>query len=434
MPWTVTDVDKHKKGLSAKQKNQWVSVANSVREKCMKEGEDEKTCDAKAIRQANGVVNNMETIAVHIDTQIEYTAVTKLFENKEYLVVPVVMMVEGVHNGSRGPVYHDPVELGKIPQSWNGIPVTISHPKTDEEGYISANSPEIFERYSVGKIFNTYFEEGKLKAEAWIEVQKLIAVSPDTLADIQAGKIIEVSVGVFSDEDEIEGNWNEEKYVAVAKNYRPDHLALLPGEVGACSVTDGCGVRVNNEKNDVKLKKEEEVMACEKCPEKVDELIANSATHFGDSDRDWLLELSEDKLDKLIPKRVRVNAEVIPESKSPTVDEAWNVIQANAKNEDYLNHLPKDMKGLYEEGVKVLKEQRETLMKSIMDNTEKDTWTKAELEAMDLNVLKKLDKSINKDDSNNSGVNYVAMSAGTNGNGDDVDIVPPLAAPGVKFE
>lgn len=58
MPWSEKDVDSHNKGLSADQKKQWVAVANSVREKCIKAGE--KDCDAKAIRQANGVVANSD--------------------------------------------------------------------------------------------------------------------------------------------------------------------------------------------------------------------------------------------------------------------------------------------------------------------------------------------------------------------------------------
>lgn len=31
MPWTTKDVDRHKKGLTDKQKRQWVAIANSVR-------------------------------------------------------------------------------------------------------------------------------------------------------------------------------------------------------------------------------------------------------------------------------------------------------------------------------------------------------------------------------------------------------------------
>ena len=57
MPWTTGDVDKHNKGLSDKDKKQWVAVANSVLSKCVEDGGDEGECAASAIKQANGVVN-----------------------------------------------------------------------------------------------------------------------------------------------------------------------------------------------------------------------------------------------------------------------------------------------------------------------------------------------------------------------------------------
>lgn len=54
MPWTKDDVDKFKKGLSDKEKEKWVQIANSVYESCMKEGGTDDDCAAEAIKQANG--------------------------------------------------------------------------------------------------------------------------------------------------------------------------------------------------------------------------------------------------------------------------------------------------------------------------------------------------------------------------------------------
>lgn len=51
MPWTVKDVDKHKKGLTSSQKKKWVSIANSVLRDCQKKGGSD--CEGKAIRVAN---------------------------------------------------------------------------------------------------------------------------------------------------------------------------------------------------------------------------------------------------------------------------------------------------------------------------------------------------------------------------------------------
>jgi Putative phage serine protease XkdF len=55
MPWAVEDVEAHKKGLSAKQKRQWVHVANSALKRCEEAGKSD--CEGAAIRQANSVVS-----------------------------------------------------------------------------------------------------------------------------------------------------------------------------------------------------------------------------------------------------------------------------------------------------------------------------------------------------------------------------------------
>jgi len=54
MPWTVDDVEGIKKGLNDQQKRQWVAVANDALARCLEDGGAD--CDAVAIRQANGVV------------------------------------------------------------------------------------------------------------------------------------------------------------------------------------------------------------------------------------------------------------------------------------------------------------------------------------------------------------------------------------------
>lgn len=56
MPFSPSDADKHKKGLTDQQKKQWAAIANSVLEACIADGGTTETCDAKAIIQANGAV------------------------------------------------------------------------------------------------------------------------------------------------------------------------------------------------------------------------------------------------------------------------------------------------------------------------------------------------------------------------------------------
>ena len=268
MPWKIADVSAHKKGLTTKQKKQWVRIANSVLARCLKKGGTDKTCAPLAIKQANGVVGNVSNnsnllevnklvnynyFSVNTVQEEEYDIEIKIHQGKPYLIVPVVMMVEGVHNGNHGPILHLDEELGKFPESWDGRPAVINHPEVDGIA-VSANSPDIIDGPVVGRIYNTKIEDG-LRAEIWIDEDKLNDVSPELLADINEGKPIEVSAGMFIEEEAQEGLWHEENYIAIARNIRPDHLALLPDAEGACSIEDGCGIRNNKKGDGMEIKK-----------------------------------------------------------------------------------------------------------------------------------------------------------------------------------
>ena len=179
-------------------------------------------------------------------TTNNYIIRTEMHQGKKHLVVPVIMLKEGVHNGSAGPLLHTQDELGKFPAAWDGIPVLIGHPEENGQP-ISANSPKVIDQSVIGRVYNSKVEDNKLKGEVWADVEKLKQLSPLAYAYIMQQKPLDVSVGVFSDDEPATGEWNGENYIAVARNYRPDHLALLPEATGACSWQDGCGVRVNSE-------------------------------------------------------------------------------------------------------------------------------------------------------------------------------------------
>lgn len=59
MPYTVSDVDTHIKGLTPKAKRAWVAIANSALTKCVSDGGKEADCAGKAIKQASGVAGKM---------------------------------------------------------------------------------------------------------------------------------------------------------------------------------------------------------------------------------------------------------------------------------------------------------------------------------------------------------------------------------------
>lgn len=170
------------------------------------------------------------------------------FEGREYIVAPVVMLTVGVHNGSNGPILYTEDELKKTPESWNMKPLVVYHPTRNGAG-ISACSAEVIQTQGVGLIMNARFD-GKLRAEAWFDLEKTRKVDDRIITALEEGKMMEVSTGLFTDNEQAEGTFNssgtEEKYVAIARNFRPDHLAILPDQIGACSIKDGAGLLQTN--------------------------------------------------------------------------------------------------------------------------------------------------------------------------------------------
>jgi len=246
MPWKVGDVEEHKKGLSDKQKRQWVKVANSALGSCIADGGTDDECAPKAIRQANGVVGNqIPEMDVHQLVANSYDVRTENYMGETYIVVPVVMLVEGVHNGSGGKMLHTAQELGKRPEAWDGRPVCVNHPNEDGM-FVSCNSPEFMQEITVGTLFNSDFD-GRLISEAWLSESRLRQACPEVLFAIQMGEALEVSTGYFSDKEWKTGVWGTEKYEGIEHNYVPDHLAILIEHEGACSLADGCGLGVCSE-------------------------------------------------------------------------------------------------------------------------------------------------------------------------------------------
>ncbi len=159
-------------------------------------------------------------------------------EGRPFIVAPMVMITEGVHAGSEGPLLYPSEELSKTPAIWNHKPIIVYHPAPGQ----SACDPDVINSRKIGLIMNTKFEDGKLKAEAWLEPTRMEKVDNRVAEAIENGEMVELSTGVFTDNELTGGEWNGEKYDAIARNYRADHLAILPDQTGACSIADGAGL------------------------------------------------------------------------------------------------------------------------------------------------------------------------------------------------
>ena len=190
-------------------------------------------------------------LKIRVNNNPDYAIRHEDLNGEGYVVVPVVMMVEGVHHGSGGRVYHTPSEFGRVVEAWNGVPITTGHPEDVNGDFVSVNSTDHSSRV-IGTVYNAAFDEqgGRLMAEAWISVESVKSDSLEAYRHIINGIPLDVSIGAYSDDEETEGDWNGETYEAIARNYAPDHLAILPGAQGACSWDDGCGIRIHESRPD----------------------------------------------------------------------------------------------------------------------------------------------------------------------------------------
>jgi hypothetical protein len=177
--------------------------------------------------------------------------VTCELRGQEHIIVPCIMIVEGVLFSSNAdvPALALASEFGAVPEGWDGRPVVYNHPQVNGEA-VSANRPAGWESEVIGQIFETNLDGSKLKANLWLDISR----TPQVILDgIDQGQEFEVSTGLFALSEETSGLYQGQQYSTIWRNIVPDHLAILePGSIGACSIEDGCGMmRTNNRKFEV---------------------------------------------------------------------------------------------------------------------------------------------------------------------------------------
>lgn len=177
-------------------------------------------------------------------------AAEKITENGEdFFVVPSVMVKEMVLHGvigyEDGPEYLSANEIEQSVKLWNDIPITMRHPEAG-----SAREKTTLDKIQVGRVYNPTFdpEKNALKGDQWLSItqlKKMGNVGEEIIKDLEAGQMIELSTSYYSDKIMSPGSFDGNRYSAKQSNIRPDHLAILPDQRGACSIDDGCGVNQN---------------------------------------------------------------------------------------------------------------------------------------------------------------------------------------------
>ena len=176
---------------------------------------------------------------------------TEYLEGQKCLVAPCRMLIEGVHNGSQGPGYYSKEEISAKPAVWNHMPIMVGHPKDSTGKYISARSSAgVLNSSKVGILLNTKATEGGkyLDTEAWFIENRVKQIDNRIYDALNNNTPMEVSTGLDATIIETSGIWNSEKYDFIVTNFEPDHLAILPDQIGACSLADGAGLLVNQGK------------------------------------------------------------------------------------------------------------------------------------------------------------------------------------------
>jgi len=171
---------------------------------------------------------------------------TAQFEGRDYLVVPVIALMEGVvwPGNSDAPEFVPAETLAKYPARWNSKPVVMTHPFNGSES-LSAGDPQIQEQYKIGLIFNARMKKKQLHMDAWLDLAKIESlggIAASTLQRVRDMKPVDVSIGAWTELEMVEGEYEGKKFVGRWLEIAPDHLAFLEeGVPGACSVEMGCG-------------------------------------------------------------------------------------------------------------------------------------------------------------------------------------------------
>jgi hypothetical protein len=250
-------------------------------------------------RDDDGGNESFQTITFNLQTT-KASVRHEMLEGRPHIVVPMVMITEGVHNGSQGRLFYSANELSKTPEMWDHKPVSVYHPRRG-----SACSIANINAHKVGIILNTEWDESKkrLKAEAWLEEARIEKVDRRVMNAIDNEEMMEVSTGLYSYNEKTTGTWGKKKeeYDRIATNIRADHLALLPDKKGACSIADGAGLLRNSVGDDEVTVSYEETQTALKAfginylSEEMEEELTDNDLSF-DEIREMLVKAVKEKL------------------------------------------------------------------------------------------------------------------------------------------
>lgn len=321
---------------------------------------------------------------------------SEMLEEREHIVVPCVMMLEGVYTGSKGPMLYRGERISNNVENWNSKPITIRHPSNDG----TANNYKILNKQKVGIILNTRYSNKKVSSEAWLDKNRLLKHSPDIHDKILRGEKIEVSTGMIAKCRIENGNFEGKDYIGEVMEIVPDHLALLPDSKGAFSVGAGAGLLQNSEFVETftqmifnKINSKSEKSSMEK-NDMIAYLIKNSTVSgWTDADKADLEAAPESLLKKTVTQvkeRIENDSKLAKEAadKKAAEEAAKLQLQNQSKGtvQDYLATVPPEFRQVLASGLSKLEAERKGHIETILA-VQNCRYTEAALAAKDVEEL-----------------------------------------------
>lgn len=356
----------------------------------------------------------------------------EVFKGKEHVVAPVVMLRQGVVNKAYV------AKSALVPAAWNGTPVTINHPVDAGGKTITANSPKVLETWQIGTVFNCRINGDRLVGEAWIDPEEAERLYPGLVNMLETGQPMDVSTGYYHTTVNESGKSDGKPFTAKHTELKPDHLALLPDDVGACSWQDGCGVRANQRTDQMPENEEHQqsrIMALltKLLPQTnargsdddrrqiMADLLSNDASPFVPDDMYSLMELSEPTLKSLRDKYLgsapasnqQTGAEPMADDpKTPATNNGAPATVASMSIADFTALMTNTAKAAADNAVTeaLTANRRQELVAILTANAELGL-TAEEIKDMPMSALEKLAKPVAAPAVNQ---NRVAPKTGTN--------------------
>lgn len=129
-------------------------------------------------------------------------------------------------------------------ESWDASPVFVNHPKINGEYAPVTYNPQLLTQ-SLGYMSGARIAGDSFHCNINIFASNSLYIN-EVLPVLKRDGNIGVSLGILSDIIYKDGWFNQERYNSIPVNIVSDHIAILPNELGACSLKDGCSMYSHN--------------------------------------------------------------------------------------------------------------------------------------------------------------------------------------------